>query len=304
MEDLRRLGLQVATVDRDQPGALARALGDGADALVDTIAFTEAHADELLAVQADVGAFAVISSAAVYRDDDGRTLIEAADTGFPRFAGPIAETQPTVNPGPETYATRKAALEQRLLDKASAPVSILRPGAIHGLHSKHPREWWLVKRMLDGRPIIPLAYGGRSRFHTSAAANIGALIATVLDQPASRVLNAADPDALSVAEIGTAITQRLGYGGELLPLEIGDDWGVSPVGLTPWAVSAPFILDTRASLALGYTPLTSYRDALPTLCDWLVSHEADWRSAFPVFQSYSEDPFDYAAEDLFLAAAQ
>jgi hypothetical protein len=81
-----------------------------------------------------------------------------------------------------------------LLDHASAPITVLRPCAIHGLNSRHPRERWFVKRMLDRRPTIPLAYRGTSRFHPSAAANIAALVCVATETLGSHVLNIADPD--------------------------------------------------------------------------------------------------------------
>jgi hypothetical protein len=37
--------------------------------------------------------------------------------------------------------------------------------------NEQPREWRFVKCILDGQPAIPLAYEGRSRFHTSSALN-------------------------------------------------------------------------------------------------------------------------------------
>jgi hypothetical protein len=41
--------------------------------------------------------------------------------------------------------------------------------------NEQPREWWFVKCILDHQPSIPLAYEGRSRFHTSSALNIAEL---------------------------------------------------------------------------------------------------------------------------------
>jgi nucleoside-diphosphate-sugar epimerase len=290
--DLLARGAAFVTLDREVPGALGKALGSGADAVIDTVAFDEAHAWQLLALEADVGAFAVVSSASVYRDADGRTLDEATQNGFPELPVPITEVQPTVAPGPATYSTRKAALERTLLDRARRPVTILRPAAIHGLHSSHPREWWFVKRMLDGRPFIPLAYEGRSRFHPTAVANIAALVATALERPGSRILNIADPEALTVAEIGTLIAARMGYAGRIVPL------ASDSIGLSPWSIPRPFVLDTRAAVALGYTPCTTYRDAVGPVCDWLSRQDVDaWEAAFPVLAAYPWPLFDYAGED-------
>ena len=100
----------------DDPNALAKALGSGVDLLMDCVAFDAADADRLLGVQGNFGRLVAISSASVYRDDQGLTLDEAFTKGFPTFPIPIPEDHPTVTPGPATYSTRKIAMEQRLLE--------------------------------------------------------------------------------------------------------------------------------------------------------------------------------------------
>ena len=169
--ELVKRGAKVVTLDRDQPGALARQLSSGADALIDVVAYGPEHARQLLAIQDAVGSIIVISSSSVYRDESGRTLDEAAETGFPELPVPITESQPTVEPSSKTYSTRKAALEQVLLDGASVSATVLRPAAVSGIGSTHPREWWFVKRFLDQRRNIPLAYGGLSIRHAMSNFN-------------------------------------------------------------------------------------------------------------------------------------
>ena len=296
--DLLHRGASLATIDRERPDTLARVLGRGADLLVDVVAYGPKHAEQLLEVQADVGALVVISSASVYRDDAGRTLDEACETGFPVLPEPIGEDQATVEPGPETYSTRKVALERALLDGARGPVSVLRPAAIHGPGSLHPREWWMVKRMRDRRPVIPLAYRGSSRFHTTAAVNIAAAVRIVAGLQGRHVLNVADPSALPVVEIARTIGRHLGYTGRFLAID--DDAFYPPrFGRTPWSVQHPFVLDTSALRSLGYRALTDYAGVVSSTCDWLteITPERDWRVLFPVLAAYRYDLFDYAAED-------
>ncbi len=289
----------VVGVDRQEPGALARALGSGADVLIDVIAYGPEHARQLLEVQGVVGALAVVSSASVYRDEKGRTLDEAAETGFPELPVPISERQPTVEPGPETYSTRKVLLERTLLDEAVVPLAILRPAAISGVGSTHAREWWFVKRVLDRRPLIPLAYRGQSVFHTTSAPNIGALILRAATLSGKHVLNIADPAALSVKDIAICILTRLDYSGRLVPLP--DEANYPPrLGWTPWSVQRPFVLDTAAATALGYRPAANYPETAALVCEWLIAATAardDWRELFPTLAAYSQDLFDYRAED-------
>jgi nucleoside-diphosphate-sugar epimerase len=303
-DDFAGHGMKILTLDREAPGALARALDTGVDALIDITAYGPTHARQLLDLQHKVGAFVVISSASVYRDDKGRTLDEAAQNGFPELPDPIRETQPTVAPGPTTYSTRKVALERTLLDEAITPVTILRPAAIHGPGSVHPREWWFVKRILDRRKAIPLAYRGVSRFHTSSTANIAEVTRIALEAKGSRILNIADPSAVSVAEIAALITKHMRYSGRLA--EVTRDEFPAKIGRTPWSVPRPFVLDTQAATALGYFPTTTYAQSIGPICDGLVEAAAgkDWRYIFPVLASYPYDLFDYALEDAFFAASE
>lgn len=267
--ELVEQGLEVVTLDREDSAALSAAVGPGADALIDTVAFDETHARQLLTLQGSVGAVLVISSASVYRDEQGRTLDEARQNGFPDFDAPIRETQATVDPGPETYSTRKVALERTLLDQAGCPVTVLRPCAIHGPGSQHPREWWFVKRMRDGRETIPLAFEGRNRFHTTSVRNIAELARISLEHPGSRVLNIGDPDPPSVAEIGRFIARSLDYRGRIVA--IMNSPYPPPVGATPWSGPRSFLIDGQAALSIGYKPVAAYGKAVVESCRWLLS---------------------------------
>lgn len=294
-------GAKVVTLDRDEPGALQRALGAGADVLVDAVAYDHNHSRQLLGVQSVLGSLIVVSSSSVYRDRRGRTLDEAAETGFPDFPNPIGEAEPTVEPGPATYSTRKAALERALLDGAAVPLTILRPSAVSGIDSAHAREWWFVKRIRDRRPAILLAYGGRSRFHTASVANIAALIRLAAGLAGQRILNIADPEALPISAIAAEVASACGYSGRLIALPDVDVYP-PPIGRSPWSVQRPFVLDMSAATALGYRAETGYAATIGPICDWLIqaTKDKDWRALFPVLASYSYDLFDYRAEDAWL----
>ncbi len=245
-------------------------------------------------------AHSFISSASVYCDDRARTLDEARQNGFPEFSEPIREIQATVDPGPETYSTRKVALERTLLDQARGPVTVLRPCAIHGPGSQHPREWWFVKRMRDGRPMIPLAFEGRSRFHTTSVRNIAELARLSLEAPGTRVLNIGDPDPPNVAEIGRLIARHLDYRGRIVGIRNSE---YPPrIGATPWSCPRPFLIDNQAAGAIGYRPVVTYAQAIAETCGWLVQvgGTGPWPELFPVLAQYPRDLFDYAAEDDFL----
>lgn len=154
--------VRTAALDRDEDGALAAALGDGCDVLVDMVAYGGQHARQLTDLADRIGSAVVVSSGAVYEDDRGRSFdTQEEPDGSPCYPVPIPESQPTVRPGEATYGTRKIRLEQDLLEAGDTlPVTLLRAGAIHGPYCRSPRELYFVKRALDRRARRVLAYGG------------------------------------------------------------------------------------------------------------------------------------------------
>ncbi len=298
-------GAKAIILDRDQPGALAQTIDEGADAVIDTVAFDETHSNQLLELESSIGQFVVISSSSVYCDASGRTLDEARENGFPDLPDGMTEQQPTVEPGPKNYSTKKVALERRLLDKAKRSVTILRPGAVHGIHSTHPREWWFVKRMLDGREVIPMCFKGKSRFHTTATLNIAEVTSAALNQSSKLILNIADPVAPSVHEIASHIANAMGWTGILQPIDVADAGKDSLVGWTPWSVPAPFTLSTEAALKIGYTPVTDYSRSVGDTCQWLrYLSDENWQERFPALARYTIPLFDYDTEDAYFMASR
>ena len=271
-------------VDRGEPGSLEAAVGEP-DVLVDVIPFTRADAEQVVALAGRVGSVVAISSAAVY--------------GWENLPVPIPERHPTVEPGDDDYATRKRAVELTLLDSRELRATIVRPGAVHGPYARQAREWYFVKRALDGRRVVVLAHRGASRFHTTSVANLAELIRLAAERPGRRVFNCGDPRPPTALEIGRAVGAAMAHEWTevLLP---GEEQG--GVGDHPWNVSHPFVLDmVEAEIELGYRPVTSYPRAVRATVDWLVEATRDrpWEEVL-ADASRMAPLFDYEAEDAHL----
>jgi nucleoside-diphosphate-sugar epimerase len=291
------LGVREVRLDRGDDAQLAAAVGDGVDVVIDAVGYDAGHAGQLLKLADRIGSAVVVSSAAVYTDAAGRGL--GGD-----FPVPLTEAQSTVAPGDGDYAAGKAALERALLDAGDTlPTTVLRPAAIHGPHSEFLREWHFVRRALDGRRHRILAHKGENRFQPTATANLAELIRLAAAKPGSRALNAADPEAPTVREIGAAIHAVLGFEAE--EVLIGGPPPGDAVGDTPWSIARPFVLDmSAAARELGYRPVTGYIESLPATVDWMVSQASVRQDgdAFPrLNELHGMDFFDYAAEDDWLA---
>jgi nucleoside-diphosphate-sugar epimerase len=285
-EGLAELGVESVVADCADDAQLRAAIGAGADFVLDTVAFDREHGEQLNGLAGLVGSVAVISSASVYADDDGRAL-DGEGGEPPVMPVPILETQRTADPGDATYSTRKAELEQTLLE-GPLDATLLRACAIHGPGAQLPRELFFVKRILDGRKQVALAWNGESRFHTTSVANLAELIRLVAAQPGSRLLNAGDPDPPSTLEICRAVGAALDH--ELEPVLLPDgSFG------NPWAVPRPFVVSMEAAeRELGYRPVTTYPEAVRETCAWIVAELERGRTWDG---TYLADTLDYAAED-------
>ncbi|PZS36574.1 MAG: reductase [Pseudonocardiales bacterium] len=304
--DLVEQGVGFTAADRSDTSAVGAAFGGGADLLVDCVCYTAKHALDLVALADAADSTVMISSKAVYADAAGRHSNSAEP---PRFDGPVPESQLTVAPGDmdfnsgQGYGPNKVAAEHVLLD-SGLPVTVLRPSKIHGEGARPARTWVFVKRVLDRRPVVLHAHGGRGVDHPSAAVNIAALVETVAARPGRRILNIADRDAPSGAEIARVVAHHLDHQWDEILL--GDDAG-SPLGWHPWDRRHPVVLDTAAALGLGYSPVGDFASTAPAEIDWLVSLTGiDGGARLPAAHDWSVEgafgrAFDYAAEDGFLA---
>lgn len=261
-------------VDRGDPEALAAAMGDGADLLVDTLCYSAADARTLIPLARKAVSTVMISAKAVYADSHGR---HANSSEPPRFDGPVTEDQPTLAPldsdpfTREGYGPNKVAAERTLLD-SGLPVTVLRPSKVHGPGNKRPLERYFVERILAGNRVVVLASRGEGVDHPTATANLAALIETAASNPGARVLNAADPDAPNGLEISRIIARSLGWTWHEILLDHAE------AGLHPW--HRGFVLDTSAAVRLGYRPVGDYAFTVQeTLRDLVSSHSWQDRSS-------------------------
>lgn len=261
-------------------------VGSGADLVVDCLCYTAKHARSLLVHRAEIGSAVALSSKAVYVDAAGR---HANSDEPPSFEGPVDETQSVLEPAFSGdfarrggYGAHKVAAE-RLLVASDLPVSVLRLSRVHGPGGGRPREWFVVRRLFAGRTRIPLAHGGATGNHPTAAANLARLVELCARHPGSRVLNVADPGKPTAADVVRAVPDAFGT-----PVEIVGLPEDAPAGLggSPWSTWPPFFLDTSAARELGWVPAGTYAETVTAQVDALRPRTAGaegarCRSIFP-----------------------
>jgi len=270
-------GVRFVGADRHDPQAIRGLLDAGADLVVDCLCYSAQHARELIDHRQGLGQIVMLSSKAVYVDDRGNHSNSAVS---PDFGGPVSERQRVLEPDFSGdyrsrlgYGTNKVAAELTLLE-SGLPVSVLRPSLIHGPGARQPREWFVLRRLLDGRARLPLAHRGETINHPTAAANLARLVMTCALAPAQRILNIADPDAPTAAEIVSAIADAYGATLEVAGL---DHDAPADLGRSPWAIWPAFTLDTSAASALGYAPVGTYAELVASTVAYLRGLSSDER---------------------------
>lgn len=278
-------------LDATQKGGLVAAIDKKYDLILSCIAYDAVDAHELVKAQSYSGRIIVISSVSVCCDHKGRTLDESRECGFPDFPNGFSEICDTVPAGPETYSTRKIAMESALLKSASVPVTILRPSAVHGPYSKHAREWWFVKRLLDGRKKIPLAFHGQSKMGTTSVDAIAEAVIRATRDELPTIVNVRDADSPNVYEIGCIIMAKMQREAELVCLP--DEQYPAQYGVTPWSLPKPYVCQAIVTHDLTYS------ETVGSTIDWLVRsvNPDDWKVALPHLADYPYEHFDYNNDD-------
>lgn len=283
-------------LDRADTEGLRQIAAKGFDAIFDIVAMSAAEATQLTTLSDQTGTLIVVSSAAVYADEKGDSILNSTRDR----PVPIAETHSTVAPVDElNYPASKSNVERIVLEGSTCPVTVIRPGAIYGPGDLASREWHFVKRALDNRPWIVLAFHGRSVFHQVSSINVAALAGLAAEQPGTRTLNVGDEHPRTVLETARLIAREMGHERAEYLIDAPLDGGV---GETPWSTPQPLALDLRAAKELGFEA-QSPEQTIATTCRWLTTTvaDADWKEALPKAAKYYGDLFDYETEDRFVA---
>ena len=177
------------------------------------------------------------------------------------------------------------------------------PGAAHfrypyvyGPHQLVPREWSIVRRILDGRGRIVVADEGLTLHHHGYTENLAAALATAVEHPeraGGTIFNVGDEEVLTVRQVVELCAAALGADIELVSMPY--DLAVPARPLLTQPLPTHRVLDlTRLHHQLGH------RDVVPARA--AVGHTARWLAANPPAAGGQEevvltDPFDYGAED-------
>ena len=305
VEGLRRRGYQVAVLNRGVHPAL---LPDEVERIVGDPHFIEPLRTALgnrtfEVVIANYGRLAVIAEALA-----GRTTRFIGVGGFVGYRGffqpelnrPSGLPTPTPEEAPfiteqtvHRFAALVAAAETAVF-RHHPDGTVFRYPYVYGPRQLVPREWSVVRRVLDGRRAVILVHGGLGLLTHAYAENIAHALMLAVDQPAAaagKTYNCGDEVQLDQRQFVEVAADALGAKLEII--SIPDIPSAKPASIFP--VPHHLLMDThRIRSDLGY------RDVVPTV--EAVTQTVRWYRDNPPerggeIERRMSDVFDYGAED-------
>ena len=238
-----------------------------------------------------VGQFVSVGGVPAYRGWMNPWLFDP-----PGLPVPVAEDAPTVErPEDDEKGYRIVRSEDAVLEHHPRAAHFRYP-YVYGPHQLVPREWLVVRRILDGRDRIVVADGGLTLHHHGYTENLAHALLLAVDQPdraAGRIFNAGDEEVLSIRQVVELIAGALGHRFEIVSM---------PFDLAPCArplLAQPLpthrVLDIgRVRTELGYADVVPARVAVAVTARWLADNPC---APGGPEEHVLTDPFDYAAED-------
>jgi nucleoside-diphosphate-sugar epimerase len=246
------------------------------------------HVAEVMAGRA--GRFVAVGGFATYRG-----FIRPEDLKPSGLPVPVPEDFPLVaNEAEQRFSWLMVRTEQAVME-AHPTAALFRYPYVYGPHQLVPREWSVIRRLLDGRRRIIVPDAGLALATHGYAENLAHAVLLAVDQPeasAGQIYNCGDDRQLSLAQIIELIAHTLDREVEIVDLPGPLARRAMPLVL---AGAHHTLLDlTKIRRQLGYRDVVPADEALARTVRWYVEHP-------PVRGGEIEerlgDPFDYALED-------
>jgi nucleoside-diphosphate-sugar epimerase len=214
---------------------------------------------------------------------------------------PIAESAATVaSPEEDEKGYRIARTEEAVFSHHETAAHFRYP-YVYGPYQLVPREWSIVRRILDGREHIVVADEGLTLHHHGFTENLAHAVLLAVDRPdaaAGKVFNAGDEEVLSVRQVIELVAAALDRRLEIVSMPYELAIPARPLLTQPLPTHR--VLDlSRVRRDLGYRDVVPARTAIARTARWLAEHPCEPGG---MEETVLTDPFDYACEDALISA--
>ncbi len=211
---------------------------------------------------------------------------------------PTSEAWPLVtDPQEHHFASRVAAAEAAVF-RLHPTGTVFRYPVVYGPRQLVPREWSVVRRVLDGRTFVCAVQGGLALQTLGYAENLAHAVLLAVDNPvvcAGKAYNTGDEVQLDLRQFIEVAADALGAKLEIIP--VADDPDL--LGLAFARTGHHRLLDLSLIRAdLGYRDLVHPVDAVARTVRWYAEHPLERGGEI---EGRMFDNFDYEAEDRYAA---
>jgi nucleoside-diphosphate-sugar epimerase len=172
---------------------------------------------------------------------------------------------------------------------------------LYGPHQPVPREWSVVRRILDHRRQIIVADEGLTLHHHCYTENCAAAVVLGIEHPdrsSGLVCNVGDEEVLTVRQMVELCREELGADLEIVSMPY--DLAVPAWPLLAQPLPTHRVLDlTRLHHQLGHRDVVPARQAVAQTARWLADHRPERGG---IEEQILTDPFDYGAEDALIGS--
>lgn len=201
----------------------------------------------------------------------------------------------------ENDKTAKMVASEDLVFENHPAATLFRYPLIYGPGQILPREWMVVKRVLDGRRTMIVADGGLTLRTAGYGPNVGhalALVAENQSNAAGKTYNVADEHCLSTAQTITVLAEALDVEIELVSMPAALATPARPFLFSENTLHQQMGIDATR-FELGYRDQTPAVEALGATARYLRDNPVESGS---ITEQRLQDPFDYTAEDALIEA--
>jgi nucleoside-diphosphate-sugar epimerase len=242
------------------------------------------------------GRFISIGGVPAYRGYMNPTVLRPA--GMPVPTAEDAPLVPVEDEDPKGW--RVAQTEVAVFEHHPEAVHFRYP-FLYGPYQIAPREWCMVRRILDGRRAIVLPEDGLPLNHSGYVENAAHAVLLGVDKPDAakgQIYNCGDEHLLTMRQTVEIIAEALEYQLEIVSMPWRFAIPARPLMAQPWSTHR--VLDlTKIKMQLGYADVVTPQRGLALTARWLREHPLERGGTG---EKVLQDPFDYRAEDELVAA--
>ena len=238
-----------------------------------------------------VGRFISVGGVASYRG-----YLEPERLSPAGMPSPVTENAPVVTSETEhRFSSLIAQTEQAVLDHHPAAAHFRYP-YVYGPRQLIPREWSIVRRILDRRPHMIVADGGLTLTTHGFSANLAHSVLLAADNAtasAGQIYNCGDEQQFTFGQIVQMICKKMNHEFDLISMPY--DLALPARPYVSEQTTHHRLMDTsKIRNELGYRDVNPVEEALGLTVDWLLGNQPEPGGEI---EQRLQDRFDYVGED-------